>query len=145
MKGGRTTGLCDHGMQHQKISSSELVRVCRLGDYCFLGSEALLDLVPEDRTRHNNHYENLKSYVSVLFFSFRSSGQSFWLQVQRPRGYQILWEVVGRERGPFSLVRITEEQLEWKSSGLGSRKSRLTAVGIRWADHATPSIRKSWH
>jgi hypothetical protein len=26
-----------------------------------------------------------------------------------------------------------------------SRKPRLTAVGIYWADHATPSIRKSWH
>jgi hypothetical protein len=34
---------------------------------------------------------------------------------------------------------------EWKRSGSGSRKSRLTAVGIRCADHATPSIRKSWH
>jgi hypothetical protein len=39
-------------------------------------------------------------------------------------------------------VSITEELLEWKSSGSGSRKSRLTAVGIRCADHATPSIRK---
>jgi hypothetical protein len=28
---------------------------------------------------------------------------------------------------------------------LRSRKSRLTTVGIRCADHATPSIRKSWH
>jgi hypothetical protein len=26
-----------------------------------------------------------------------------------------------------------------------SRKQRLTALGIRCADHATPSIRKSWH
>jgi hypothetical protein len=29
--------------------------------------------------------------------------------------------------------------------GSGTRKSRLTAVEIRCADHATPSIRKSWH
>jgi hypothetical protein len=47
------------------------------------------------------------------------------------RGYQIIWEVVCLERGPVSLVSITEELLEWKSSGSGSRKSRLTAVGIR--------------
>jgi hypothetical protein len=57
----------------------------------------------------------------------------------------IFWEVVGLERGSLSLVSIIEELLEWKSSGSGSRKSRLTAVGIRCADHATPSIRKSWH
>jgi hypothetical protein len=35
---------------------------------------------------------------------------------------------VGLERGPLSLVTITEELLEWKSSGSGSRKSRLTGV-----------------
>jgi hypothetical protein len=52
---------------------------------------------------------------------------------------------VGLERAPLSLVSITEELLEWKSSGSGSRKSRFTAVGIRCIDHATPSIRKSWH
>jgi hypothetical protein len=42
---------------------------------------------------------------------------------------------------------ITEELFEWKSSGSGSRKQRLTATEIRCADHATPStcIRKSWH
>jgi hypothetical protein len=28
---------------------------------------------------------------------------------------------------------------------VGSRKQSLTAVGIRCADHATRSIRKSWH
>jgi hypothetical protein len=49
---------------------------------------------------------------------------------------------VGLERGPLNLVRITEELLECKSSGSGSRKPRLTAVGIRCADNATPSIRK---
>jgi hypothetical protein len=52
---------------------------------------------------------------------------------------------VGLERGPLSLVRITEELLEWKSSGSGSRKSRLTALGIRYSDHVTSSVRKSWH
>jgi hypothetical protein len=36
---------------------------------------------------------------------------------------------VGLERGPHSLVNITEELLEWKSSGSGSRKPRLTALG----------------
>jgi hypothetical protein len=69
--------------------------------------------------------------------SLWSSGQSSWLQ--------IFWEVVDVERGPLSLVRINEELLEWKNSGSLSRKSRLTAVGIRCADHATPSIRKGWH
>jgi hypothetical protein len=34
-------------------------------------------------------------------------------------------------------VRITEELLEWKSSGSGSRKPGLTAVGIRCAEHST--------
>jgi hypothetical protein len=36
---------------------------------------------------------------------------------------------VGLERGPPSLVRITEELLEWKSSGSGSRKPRLWPWG----------------
>jgi hypothetical protein len=61
------------------------------------------------------------------------------------RRYQMFWEVVGLERGPLSLVSITEELIEWKSSGFGSRKPRLTAVGIHCADHTTPSILKSWH
>jgi hypothetical protein len=59
--------------------------------------------------------------------------------------YQIFWEVVGLERRRLNLVNITEVLLEWKSSGSGSRNSRLTAVGIRRTDHATPSIRNSWH
>jgi hypothetical protein len=58
------------------------------------------------------------------------------------RHFQVFWEVVGLEWGPLSLVRITEELLEWKSSGFGFRKPRLTAVGIRCADHATPLYRQ---
>jgi hypothetical protein len=49
---------------------------------------------------------------------------------------------VGLEWGPLSLVRITEELLDWTNSGAGSRKWRLTAMVIRCADHATLSIRK---
>jgi hypothetical protein len=33
--------------------------------------------------------------------------------------YHIFWEVVGLERSPLSLVRITEGILEWKSSVSG--------------------------
>jgi hypothetical protein len=50
-----------------------------------------------------------------------SSGQSSWLQIQRSgldfRRYQIVWEVVGLERGPLSLVSTTEELLGRKNSG----------------------------
>jgi hypothetical protein len=52
---------------------------------------------------------------------------------------------VGPERGPLSLVSMNEELFEWKSSGSGSRKPRLTAVAIRCADHGTPSNSKIWH
>jgi hypothetical protein len=61
------------------------------------------------------------------------------------RRYQIFCEVVGLERGPLSLVSRIEELPEWKNRGSGFRKPRLTVVGIRCADQATPSIRKSWH
>jgi hypothetical protein len=69
-----------------------------------------------------------------------SSGQSFWLQIQRSvfdsRYYQIFW-VVGLERGALSLVSTIEELLERKNSGSGL-ETEITAVGIRRADHATP-------
>jgi hypothetical protein len=52
-----------------------------------------------------------------------SSGQSSWLQIQRPGfdpwRYQIFWEVVGVGRDPLSLVSTIEELLGRKSSGLG--------------------------
>jgi hypothetical protein len=50
-----------------------------------------------------------------------SSGKSSWLQIQRSgfdsRRYHILWEVVGLERGPLSLVSTTEELFWGNSSG----------------------------
>jgi hypothetical protein len=50
-----------------------------------------------------------------------SIDQSSWLQIQRPgfnsRRYHILWEVVGLEQGPLSLVNTTEELLERIISG----------------------------
>jgi hypothetical protein len=41
---------------------------------------------------------------------------------------------VGLERDPLRLVRITEEILEWKCNDSGSRKQRLTAVGISFIE-----------
>ena len=69
----------------------------------------------------------------VRVYGYRYRGPGF-----DPRHYQIFCVVVGLERGPLSLVRSIEELLEWKNSGSRSRKQRLTAVGIRCADHVTP-------
>jgi hypothetical protein len=89
-----------------------------------------------------SHYLKIMLQKSILLFSFifggltilklhyvqfwqplLSSGQSSWLQIQRPgfnsRRYQIFWEVVGLERGPLSLVSTIEVVLERKCSGSG--------------------------
>jgi hypothetical protein len=50
---------------------------------------------------------------------------------------------VGLERGPLSLVSTTEELLDRKVAA-PVKKTKNTAVGIRHADHVTPSNRKSW-
>jgi hypothetical protein len=55
-----------------------------------------------------------------------SSGQSSWLQIQRSRFnsrcYQILWEIVGLERGPLSLMRMNEWMYKgWASLALAPR------------------------
>jgi hypothetical protein len=70
--------------------------------------------------------------------SYRSRNQRF-----DSRRYHFFGEAVGLERGPLSLVSISEELFEWKISGSGSRKPRLTAVGIRCTNHAIPSVRKN--
>jgi hypothetical protein len=74
-----------------------------------------------------------------------SSGQSSWLQIQRPgfdsRHYHK--KLVDLERGPLSLVSTTEELLDRKVAA-PVKKTENTAVGIHHADHVAPSIRKSW-
>jgi hypothetical protein len=59
----------------------------------------------------------------ILWSPLVSSGQSSWLQIQRPgfdsRRYQIFWEVVGLKRRPLSLVSTTEELLGRKCSDSG--------------------------
>jgi hypothetical protein len=76
-----------------------------------------------------------------------SSDQSSWLQIQRSwvRFPALPDFLRSSGSGTGFTLSTTEELLERKSSGSGSRKPRLTAVGILCADHATPSICKSWH
>jgi hypothetical protein len=68
-------------------------------------------------------FSDFTSFWAVLEKGLWSSGTSSWLQTQRSefdsRRYQIVWEVVGLERGPLSLVSTTEELLGRKSSGSG--------------------------
>jgi hypothetical protein len=62
-------------------------------------------------------------YVEESRLPLWSSGQSSWLQIQRPgfdsRRYQIFGKVMGRKRGPLSLVSTNEELLGRKRSGAG--------------------------
>jgi hypothetical protein len=53
--------------------------------------------IPEDTFLHSHRRENLKSYTDPEFSEFDS------------RYCKIFCEVVGLKRGPFNLVRITEE------------------------------------
>jgi hypothetical protein len=64
--------------------------------------------------------------VRVLGYRFRGPGFN-------SRRYQIFWEVVGLERGPLSLVRIIEEQLENKVA-VPVYKTEINGRGdsLRW-------------
>jgi hypothetical protein len=73
-------------------------------------------------------YKDRLCWLVVRVPGYRSRGPGFHF-----RRYQIFWEVMGLERCPLSHVRIIDELFQ----ALRSRKPRLTAVGIRCADHAT--------
>jgi hypothetical protein len=71
---------------------------------------------------------SVREYM-VKFPGYRSRGPEF-----DSRRYQIFWEIMGLERGPLSLVSITEELLERKSSGSGLYKTYINGRGdpLRW-------------
>jgi hypothetical protein len=86
------------------------------------------------------HMQHVYGCISNHRPPLRSSGQSFWLQIQRSgfdfRPYQIFWEVVGLERGPLSLVSTIEKLLERKSSG-----SHLESRDYGQRESAAPNMR----
>jgi hypothetical protein len=69
------------------------------------------------------------------------SGPPLWSNVQSFgfdfRRYQILWKVVGLERGPLSLLSTTEELLERKSSGSGLETREYEYVRRGYAARTT--------
>jgi hypothetical protein len=76
-----------------------------------------------------------------VWLALWSSGQSFWLQIQRSgfdfRRYQIFW-VVGLERGPPSFVSTIEELLERKISGSGPENRDYGRRRSDTLDYVTP-------
>jgi hypothetical protein len=87
-------------------------------------------------------------WIRYWTFGFHEILGSSWgaAQLAAPQeGLSSVSKQVRLERGLLSLVSIIEELLEWKSSGSESGKPRWPVVGIRCADHATPTIRKRWH
>jgi hypothetical protein len=78
------------------------------------------------RIRNNPFVESVPGY------SFRGHRFDSW-------HYQIFWEVVGLEQGPLSLVTTIEELLR-RNIISSSLETKSMTVGIRCADHVTPSI-----
>jgi hypothetical protein len=111
----------------------------------------------EDAILYSHRRENLESKSFVLFYCPRtvkikkkwiiilalwSSGQSSWLQIQRslvpfPALPDFL-SISGSGTGSTQPRERSWRAAWMKNQRLRSRKLRLTAVGIRYADHGTP-------
>jgi hypothetical protein len=79
---------------------------------------------------------NLLLFCSSFLYKDRLCGLMVRVPGYRSRGpgfdsrrYQIFWDIVGLEWGSPSLVSITEELLERKNCGSGSRKPRIWLWG----------------
>ena len=80
---------------------------------------------------------------AMLLLPLWSSGQSFWLQIQRSRVRSpALPDLLSSSGSGTGSTRPREVKLRSylnkKSSGSRFRKQRLTAVGTRCANHVTP-------
>jgi hypothetical protein len=87
-----------------------------------------------ERTNYEDHTQHTLKGRPPLY----SSGKSYWLQIKKSgfdsQRYQIFWELVGLERGPFSLVSAIEELLERKSSDSGvERREYGRRDPLRWS------------
>jgi hypothetical protein len=71
-----------------------------------IGSSVPIDMATELYSLHTDSVNKNKKQTPVRVPGFRSSGAG--LDYRR---YQIFWEAVGLEGGPFSLVSTTEELL----------------------------------
>jgi hypothetical protein len=93
----------------------------RLSTHQF-GKHWAKDLCFDNRSGHKTYLHLVEQYdwadrlcgLVVRVSGYRSRGSDV-----DSRRFQIFWETACLERGPFSLVRTTEELLEGKSSGSG--------------------------
>jgi hypothetical protein len=81
------------------------------------------------------HYLQIAAPVSAHYYSIKFSTVAVVPELLKFRAFIINESFIPSVLKGYKVL----ESIKFRS-----RKPRLTAVGIRFADHATPSIRKSW-
>jgi hypothetical protein len=128
---------CRFFLSRSNTCHSELIGKFEQSIYCIMSKKSII-------------------VVKLLFWIFESlsrpplwsSGQSSWLQLQRSRiWFSALPDSLSNGCGMgFSQPREDNWGATWmEECDSESRIPRLSAVGFRCAERATPSIRKSWH